>query len=449
MTYVAYPLNGTSGATVVSGANGISTTSTAGGTLTYQSSAAFEGTTGVRADATTAGTVFCRFLFAGGATNVTAAMSLRWKVPASRPTGGQVAFAAFIDTAGLTVGQLLYSTTGAVLFNDKSNTQTQVLSPVQAAAGLSFRFYMANTVATATTGVVTVKAYSSGTTQAGSTVSLSNANLGTAALKGAHIGVVSAVIMRSEFDTVQFNSGTTTDPGEYTSAPPTVNAGADQSVSLGRTVTLSGSASDSDGTVSTMAWTRVSGPSSPTIGSASSSPGTASATLNATVTPTVAGTYVYQLSATDNGGLTTTDQVTVVVVTTSNPIASGTAAGGYGIVDATSSTAAAAGALTFSISPSTGTTQFATGKFLVPLSPTASTAYTVTVAEAGGGTSTVVVQAPASGTLTAYTGAQVNVALPTPLDPITNGVWGTQINTALTTLQDAVNAVIGYYNNPS
>jgi hypothetical protein len=167
------------------------------------------------------------------------------------------------------------------------------------------------------------------------------------------------------------------------------------------------------------------------------------------VTLTTPGTYVYQISAVDSAGATTIDTVTVVVVNPSNPTANGVGYGGYGLVDATSSFAAASGALTFSISPSTGTVQYATGKFLVPLSPTSTTVYTVTVAEAGGGTSTIAVTAPTSGTLTPYTGIPINVDLPTPLDPTTNGLWGGQINTAITTLEQAVNALIAYYNNPS
>ncbi|HEU4608541.1 MAG TPA: PKD domain-containing protein, partial [Chitinophagaceae bacterium] len=54
--------------------------------------------------------------------------------------------------------------------------------------------------------------------------------------------------------------------------PPTANAGADKAITLPlNSVTLSGSGSDADGTISSYAWTKVSGPAGGTISSPSSS----------------------------------------------------------------------------------------------------------------------------------------------------------------------------------
>jgi hypothetical protein len=87
---------------------------------------------------------------------------------------------------------------------------------------------------------------------------------------------------------------------------PTANAGVDQSITLPTSsVSLSGSGTDPDGTIASYAWTRVSGPNTPTITSASSA--------STTVTGLVQGTYVFRLTVTDNQGATGTDDVQVTV----------------------------------------------------------------------------------------------------------------------------------------
>lgn len=94
-----------------------------------------------------------------------------------------------------------------------------------------------------------------------------------------------------------------------TNTPPVSNAGANQVVNLPTTsTTLDGSASyDPDGTITTYAWSKTSGPSSGTITSPSSA--------ITTVTGMVQGTYVFNLTVTDNGSLTNSSSVTVVINT--------------------------------------------------------------------------------------------------------------------------------------
>jgi ribosomal protein L14 len=112
--------------------------------------------------------------------------------------------------------------------------------------------------------------------------------------------------------TVTDNSGATaTDDVTVTVNPlinlaPTANAGTDQTLTLPtNSTTLTGSGTDPDGTIASYAWARVSGPTTFTLGSA----GAATTTL----TGLVAGTYVFRLTVTDNGGTTATDNVTIVV----------------------------------------------------------------------------------------------------------------------------------------
>lgn len=89
-----------------------------------------------------------------------------------------------------------------------------------------------------------------------------------------------------------------------TNLPPTVNAGADINVVLPiTTAVLTGTATD-DGTIASVLWTKLSGPA---------------VTMNGTTTTTlslsnlVEGIYVFQLTATDDGGLTNFDNATVHV----------------------------------------------------------------------------------------------------------------------------------------
>jgi gliding motility-associated-like protein len=87
--------------------------------------------------------------------------------------------------------------------------------------------------------------------------------------------------------------------------PPVVDAGPTISIQLPlNAADLNGSATD-DGTIATISWTQISGPSTSVI--------TNSATLSATATVLQAGIYVFQLSATDNDGVTSTDNVSVSV----------------------------------------------------------------------------------------------------------------------------------------
>lgn len=86
---------------------------------------------------------------------------------------------------------------------------------------------------------------------------------------------------------------------------PTVNAGVDITITLPtNSVSLSGSATDSDGSISAYLWTKISG-----IGGTITTP-TSSST---TVTGLTAGLYIFQLQVTDNSGATATDTVQINV----------------------------------------------------------------------------------------------------------------------------------------
>ncbi|MGK2860349.1 MAG: PKD domain-containing protein, partial [Chitinophagaceae bacterium] len=88
--------------------------------------------------------------------------------------------------------------------------------------------------------------------------------------------------------------------------PPVANAGNNIVLTLPvNSTTLTGTATDADGTIASYAWTRVSGPTTFTIGNANAA--------TTTLTNLVQGTYVFRLTVTDNGGATDTDDKTVTV----------------------------------------------------------------------------------------------------------------------------------------
>lgn len=93
---------------------------------------------------------------------------------------------------------------------------------------------------------------------------------------------------------------------------PVANAGPDKSITLPTSsVVLNGSGTDSDGSISSYLWSKLSGPSSFSF----SSTGVASPTVSSLTE----GTYVFLLTVTDNGGATGSDAVTVVVNSAATP----------------------------------------------------------------------------------------------------------------------------------
>jgi hypothetical protein len=90
--------------------------------------------------------------------------------------------------------------------------------------------------------------------------------------------------------------------------PPTANAGGDQSVNEGDTVTLDGSGTDSDGTIESYSWTQTAG-TQVTLNDANSK----TPTFTAPDVPADGDTLTFELKVTDNDGATATDSVDVKV----------------------------------------------------------------------------------------------------------------------------------------
>jgi gliding motility-associated-like protein len=91
--------------------------------------------------------------------------------------------------------------------------------------------------------------------------------------------------------------------------PPIANAGIDKSITAPvSTISITGSGTDSDGTITGYLWKQDSGPNTATLA------GTTTTTLNAS--NLIVGTYTFSLTVTDNDALKGTDQVIVKVLPT-------------------------------------------------------------------------------------------------------------------------------------
>lgn len=109
----------------------------------------------------------------------------------------------------------------------------------------------------------------------------------------------------SDSDTVRITvQSEPVDPND----PPVADAGANQTVTEGDTVTLTGSATDSDGTISSYAWTQTGGTPTVTL----SNPSAQNSTFTA---PDVSTSTIltFTLTVTDNEDATDTDTVTVTI----------------------------------------------------------------------------------------------------------------------------------------
>ncbi|MEO9892753.1 PKD domain-containing protein [Aurantibacter sp.] len=113
-----------------------------------------------------------------------------------------------------------------------------------------------------------------------------------------------------ESDSASDNVSVVVSPQENTDIP-VVNAGGDQNIMLpNNSITLSGTGSDPDGGTVTFAWTQISGPNTALLDNANTAAVTASSLIE--------GSYVFQLTGTDDESDSTSDDVTVVVTAQEN-----------------------------------------------------------------------------------------------------------------------------------
>jgi hypothetical protein len=120
-----------------------------------------------------------------------------------------------------------------------------------------------------------------------------NVFAGTSTLVGGGSGATDVA------DPSGFDFSVTPPPGNV---GPTVNAGADQNVTGGDVVTVTASAADSDGTIESYTWVRISGPAVTLAGTGASRTFTA---------PDVDGTTVLRVTVVDDDGASAQDTVSI------------------------------------------------------------------------------------------------------------------------------------------
>ncbi|HEY9049264.1 MAG TPA: PKD domain-containing protein [Ohtaekwangia sp.] len=218
--------------------------------------------------------------------------------------------------------------------------------------------------------------------------------------------------------TVQDNAGATAsdDVTVTVNNPPTVNAGADVTITLPTSsVSITGTASDTDGTVASYAWTQQSGPATVTVS------GATTATLSASAL--VAGSYTFRLTAVDNVGASSYDDVVVTVVKAN--VAPTVNAGADAIITLPTSSVTLTGTASdtdgtiasYSWTKQSGPAATLSGSTTATLSATALVAGTytfrLTVQDNGGATSSDDVIVTVNNAPVANAGADVTITLPT------------------------------------
>lgn len=104
-----------------------------------------------------------------------------------------------------------------------------------------------------------------------------------------------------------FQSCKKKNPDPPANKPPVADAKVSRPEAIvGDTITLKGSGTDADGTVTAYLWSQMSGPNSASILNAGSA--------NSIVNGLVEGTYIFQLIVTDNAGATGVDTVSVKII---------------------------------------------------------------------------------------------------------------------------------------
>ncbi len=304
---------GTNGLVVTSansgGASGTgfnTVTTTGSPTRVYSSAQKAHGTLSYQVAAAASSAV--DFAFASFAANNSLALRF-YLYHTTLPSNGQQIFQVFYGGGTGPVAAVGISGTGRIQVIGAAATLSTFPTPL--VVGTWYRIEMQLTVgASTTTGSIACQYYvHDQTTPVDAAYSSSTANLGTNPATTIHFGKLTpAATLDSFFDDIAYDDGATAPIGVYVapSQPPTASAGFSQTnIEPYTVISLSGTDSDSDGTVVARQWRQVSGAPSVTIANATS------ANASYTAPGTIAGTsLVFGYTVTDNDNLDSTEATT-------------------------------------------------------------------------------------------------------------------------------------------
>jgi hypothetical protein len=310
---------GTNGTTVSTGNSGgvsgdafFSVSPGTGGTITFTNAQAMHGTLSYNL---TTGTTATTVILSDG--NVGTSFGTRFYIRLTGYPSSETIIHDVQTAAGTTVSRLHITTTGALKVVNNAGTAVSTFTNVLA-LNTWYRVAFWGTV-NATTGSLNAVTYAGDSLTAIETKNLTNQNTGSTGAGRAVYGkgTPSPTMATFYIDDIKQDLETAAEISIPTNSPPTVSVNSNQNVAAGATVNLTASASDSDGSIATYAWTY----DFPTSGGPSITGGSTAA---ASFTAGSAGNlYVLRCTVTDNLGATAFDTTEVRVPTTTsiNPVA--------------------------------------------------------------------------------------------------------------------------------
>src|SRR6267143_2156136 len=139
----------------------------------------------------------------------------------------------------------------------------------------------------------------------GGAATLTNANTANLTASGLVAGMYVFRLTVTDNQGAQGSDDATVTVNPAANVPPVANAGPDQTITLpANSVVLNGSGTDSDGSIASYSWTKISGGAATMINAN---------TASLTASGLTAGTYVFRLTVTDNQGAQASDNATVTV----------------------------------------------------------------------------------------------------------------------------------------
>lgn len=282
--------------------------------LVFQTSGALRGTLSYKFTKASTNQNFVGWTWTGAQADI--GINIRFRFPAGNLAATEPLI-RFFSGAGYTPqigGVQLVSGSGRKI----NVSDTALASSVDSSASLALGGDYVAQVRWISGTSITVNVYTAGTTTLIATsttpASASSVNSLRIGLTGSGNSAVDLIV-----DDIQVNYGGLPDRLDISNVAPTVDAGTDQSVAAAATVNLTATASDTDGTIASYAWTYdypVSG--GPTLtGGTTSTPSFTAGSAGAL--------YILRCTVTDNGGATAFDTVTVAVPragsATSRPLA--------------------------------------------------------------------------------------------------------------------------------